>query len=172
VKPARWPLDDVRATRMLRLDTRLDVLHEGLIGDLVHALSPGDLLVVNDAATLPASLRAVFDRGALEVRLLGPGSSAKGWRAVTFGPGDWRTRTEDRPSPPSLSPGDVLAIGALRATVRDGDDATPRLVTLDFDLEGAALWCALYQEGQPVQYAYVDRPLALWHVQTAYAARP
>jgi S-adenosylmethionine:tRNA ribosyltransferase-isomerase len=34
------------------------------------------------------------------------------------------------------------------------------------------MWRAIYDEGRPVQYAYVERPLGLWHVQSAFAARP
>ena len=41
-----------------------------------------------------------------------------------------------------------------------------------FDRVGASLWAALYRDGRPVQYAYTAGPLALWHVQTRYAARP
>ena len=33
--------------------------------------------------------------------------------AIAFGAGDHRTRTEDRMSPPPLSPGDHLALGPL-----------------------------------------------------------
>ena len=39
--------------------------------DLPALLAPGDVLVVNDAATLPASLRAEVDGAAVELRLLG-----------------------------------------------------------------------------------------------------
>ncbi len=34
------------------------------------------------------------------------------------------------------------------------------------------MWRAIYAEGRPVQYAYVDAPLALWHVQSSFASRP
>src|SRR2546428_226947 len=37
---------------------------------------------------------------------------------------------------------------------------------------GAALWDALYRTGRPVQYSYLERPLAVWDVQTAFAGRP
>jgi S-adenosylmethionine:tRNA ribosyltransferase-isomerase len=49
---------------------------------------------------------------------------------------------------------------------------SPRLVDLRFDRTGAALWSRLYRAGRPVQYAHVAAELALWHVQTRYAARP
>ncbi len=165
---------------------------DGRIGDLRVLLREGDLLVVNDAATLPASLRGVTGTGvAVEVRLVGSewdGEGGASWRAALFGAGDWRQRTEDRPAPPALGAGEELRFdGArtrgedgrlgrpgrpLRATIASVDARTPRLVSLRFAAHGAALWRALYRAGRPVQYAHTAAPLALWDVQTAYAARP
>jgi S-adenosylmethionine:tRNA ribosyltransferase-isomerase len=76
--------------------------------------------------------------------------------------------------------GSVLTFGAasgdaappLRATVVAISDVSPRLLRLGFDRRGDALWSAMYRRGRPVQYSYVRAPLALWHVQTAYASRP
>jgi S-adenosylmethionine:tRNA ribosyltransferase-isomerase len=45
-------------------------------------------------------------------------------------------------------------------------------VEIAFDRDGAAFWTALYRHGRPVQYSYLERPLALGDVQTAYAVRP
>jgi len=187
MRPAAWPRPDPRATRLLQIDPRGDpeggAFVEGTIGDLRHRLRAGDLLVVNDAATLPASLQGVTAAGApIEARLVGdPGdagnagdSAAAGspaWRAVLFGAGDWRTRTEARP-PASVAVGEVLRFDGLSATVADVDASSPRLVSLVFDRRGAALWRALYRAGRPVQYAHTAGPVALWQVQTAYAARP
>jgi S-adenosylmethionine:tRNA ribosyltransferase-isomerase len=91
---------------------------------------------------------------------------------VLFGSGDWRQRTEDRPAPPTLVVGDRLSFLELGARVVAVDGATPRLLWVAFDREGDALYQALYRAGRPVQYAYLAGPLALFHVQTAYAARP
>ena len=44
--------------------------------------------------------------------------------AVVFGAGDYRTRTEDRPPPPPLAPGDRLALGPLRRDGRAACSAT------------------------------------------------
>jgi S-adenosylmethionine:tRNA ribosyltransferase-isomerase len=163
---------------------------DGRIGDLRVLLREGDLLVVNDAATLPASLRGVTATGVpVEVRLAGDDDACDGcWRAALFGAGDWRQRTEDRPPPPALGAGEVLrfdgasargdtrSLGrpgrSLRATIASVDARSPRLISLRFAARGAALWRALYRAGRPVQYAHTARPLALWQVQTAYAARP
>ncbi|MBF5045185.1 S-adenosylmethionine tRNA ribosyltransferase [Aggregicoccus sp. 17bor-14] len=135
-------------------------------------LRAGDLLVVNDAATLPASLRGRTREGStVELRLLAREEDGR-WTGVLFGAGDWRTRTEDRPPPPAVAAGETLYFGALEARVLALLPPSPRLVRVAFSLEGAALWSALYRTGRPVQYAHLTRPLALWDVQTAYAARP
>lgn len=150
---------------------------------LPHLLRRGDLLVVNDAATLPASLRGTTASGApLELRLSGAPDHAL-LHGVLLGAGDHTTRTEDRPAPPPLAAGERLtfhsATGAahLSAVVmaRRGRLVTLRAETdaasADLD-EGDALWAALYRVGAPVQYAHRPAPLALWSVQTAYASRP
>ena len=69
----------------------------------------GDLVIANDAATLPASLPGSMCRSGreIEVRLAGRDSLDRGdaLSAVLFGPGDFRTRTEDRPLPPPVHAG-------------------------------------------------------------------
>jgi len=148
---------------------------DALLDDLGRLLQPGDLLVVNDAGTLPASLPGAARGSAVEIRLAGSPSEAGGlgpWPAVVFGPGSWRQRTEDRPTPPRLRPGDRVDLGPLAAEVVEVSSLSPRLVSLRFDREGDALWSALFGLGRPVQYSYVRDALPLWHVQTPYAGRP
>ena len=173
VTPATWPRPEPRDDRLLRIDPAAGTWRDTRLGDLPGELRAGDLLVVNDAATLPASLRGRGPAGEeVEVRLAGLAAPGEWW-AVLFGAGDWRTRTEDRPPPPRLAPGDRIAIGAdLAAEVRRVDGASPRLLALAFDREGARLWAALYRHGRPVQYSHLRGDLALWHVQTGYAGRP
>jgi S-adenosylmethionine:tRNA ribosyltransferase-isomerase len=158
--------------RLLVLEGRSGRLHDRAVTDLPELLAPGDLLVLNDAATLPASLRGTTAAGdEVELRLAGPPAGDR-WPAVLFGAGDWRTRTEDRAAPPRVAPGERLRFGELGAEVVSVALLSPRLVEVRFDREGEALWRALYAVGRPVQYAYHDHDLALWTVQTAYAARP
>jgi S-adenosylmethionine:tRNA ribosyltransferase-isomerase len=139
-------------------------------------LRPGDLVVANDAATLPASLagRHVQSGAALEVRLAGRASlSAEDvtFEAVLFGDGDYRTRTEDRPLPPVVRAGDRLELGPLtgRVTAVLGH---PRFIRLVFDGEPGALWAGIARHGRPVQYAHIEEPLQLWDVWTAVAGAP
>ena len=44
-------------TRMLLVDPQASALGEAHVHDLAQLLGSGDLMVVNDAATFPASLR-------------------------------------------------------------------------------------------------------------------
>jgi S-adenosylmethionine:tRNA ribosyltransferase-isomerase len=179
MKTAAWPRDHTEAERLLVIDPAAEKMADFAVGDLPSRLRAGDLLVVNDAATLPASLQAHATDGApVEVRLLGPAEEGH-WAAAVLGAGNWRWRTEDRPAPPSLPMGSSLTFRGpsedaepLRATVVAVSEVSPRLVRLAFDRQGDALWSAVYRRGRPVQYSYVRAPLALWHVQTAYASRP
>ena len=143
----------------------------------VEYLRRGDLVVANDAATLPASLRGTHGRtGApVEVRLAGRPSlgpeDVRRFSAVVFGEGDFRTRTEDRPAPPTVEDGDRLILGPLRARV-ERTLGHPRLVSLLFDGTPDEVWAGLARHGRPIQYAHVREPLALWDVWTRIAGPP
>jgi len=170
---ARAPNIDAR---LLVLTASAELRHAPR-ASLVEFLRAGDLVVANDAMTLPASLHGVHvATGApIELRLAGlqapAGGDLRKCIAVVFGAGDFRMRTEDRPAPPPLSAGDRLAFGDLRARVvrKIGH---PRLVAVAFDGSAEALWRGLARHGRPIQYAHVRQPLALWDAWTAIAAVP
>ncbi|MBI3452449.1 MAG: S-adenosylmethionine:tRNA ribosyltransferase-isomerase, partial [Rhodospirillales bacterium] len=117
----------IAASRPDRRDRKLLIVNPAgrirhrLRADLATLFRPGDAVIANDAATLPASLQGVHaDSGdPLEVRLAGWVDAGDFTRfvAIVFGAGDFRTPTEQRPSPPVLSPGDRLVLGPLTATV-------------------------------------------------------
>jgi S-adenosylmethionine:tRNA ribosyltransferase-isomerase len=136
-------------------------------------LRSGDLLVVNDAATLPASLPVRDARNnPIELRLTTQ-LDQQTWQAVTLGNGDWHTPTENRPAPPALREGEEIYIAPhFRARVRSESPLSDRLLQLQFNLSGAALWRSLYQYGKPVQYSYMNEELDLWSVQNIYSSRP
>jgi S-adenosylmethionine:tRNA ribosyltransferase-isomerase len=146
---------------------------------LPSLLRAGDLVIVNDAATLPASLVGRTASGvAFELRLSAPVDGAR-LRGVAFGAGDHRTRTEDRAAPPELAIGERVTIGAARTIAATVVAARGRIIELDAWAPAAvgvsaadALWQQLYAAGRPIQYAHRDALLPLWSVQTAYAARP
>jgi S-adenosylmethionine:tRNA ribosyltransferase-isomerase len=174
MSPATWPRESPLSERLLVVDPTCDCTADRTVGDLAAFVRPGDLVVVNDSATLPASLQGRTAKGEpVEARLLASRDGT--WRAVLFGAGDWRTRTEDRSPPPAVREGDVLVFGdELRARVTS-TGSMGRLATLRFEGQTERpdrFWCALYRHGRPVQYSYVAAPLALWHVQTPFASRP
>ena len=144
---------------------------------LPDLLAAGDLVVANDAATLPASLagRHLRSGATIEARLAGRASLAADdvveWTAVVLGSGDHRTRTEDRAAPPSMQPGDVVCLGPLTATIVHVL-ASPRLVALRFEGDADRIRAGIARHGRPVQYAHVDAPMALWDVWTRVAALP
>ena len=142
---------------------------------LATMFGPDDVVIANDAATLPASLRGthVQSSAAIEVRLAAWIDVRDFTRfvAVVLGEGDYRTATEDRAAPPLMSPGDHLALGPLRAVVERLLDH-PRLLMLQFWGDLRTVLAGLARHGQPIQYAHVPAPVALWDVWTSLAAEP
>jgi S-adenosylmethionine:tRNA ribosyltransferase-isomerase len=114
----------------------------------------------------------VTSGSAIEVRLAGRRSldstDVSYFVAVVFGAGDYHIRTEERPLPPLLMPGDRLTLGPLAATIADVL-GHPRLVSLHFDGSPDAIWAGIARHGRPIQYAHIATPLALWDVWTPIA---
>lgn len=168
-EPRHAPLEE----RLLWIDPRARRIGSTGFDALPRLLRRGDLLVVNDSATVPASLRAHTETGlAIELRLVGRAEDAT-WSAALFGDGDWRTPTEDRAPPPVLAEGaSVFLQAGLQARITAVAPETPRLVKLRFLASDDVLWAALYGSGKPVQYSYLSRELRLAEVQTPFSARP
>ncbi|HSF14556.1 MAG TPA: S-adenosylmethionine:tRNA ribosyltransferase-isomerase [Vicinamibacteria bacterium] len=173
---ARLPMQRAQGAKLLAVDERGHLRHWPR-SRFVELLRKGDLVIANDAATLPASLLGehVPSGRRVEVRLAGRSSleadDVRHWMAVVFGAGDFRVRTEDRPLPPKLMRGDRLTLGPLNATVEEtlGHD---RFVWLSFDGSPDEFWQGLAPHGRPIQYAHVTKPLALEEVWTAIAGPP
>jgi S-adenosylmethionine:tRNA ribosyltransferase-isomerase len=173
---ADQPVQRPPQAKLLVVDERRHIDHAPRSA-FVEFLRPGDLVIANDAATLPASLQGVHAETLtpVEVRLAGRPSlrpeDVGRFSAVVFGEGDFRTRTEDRPAPPPLEVGDRLALGPLHATV-ERLLGHARLVSLLFDGAPDEVWAGLARYGRPIQYAHVKTPLALWDVWTRIAGPP
>src|SRR3954462_556065 len=147
MKAAHLPSQRPRGAKLLVVDAQGRRRHADR-ARLADFARPGDLLVANDAATLPASLAGVHESTGqvIEVRLAGRRSLAvddvREFTAVLFGEGDHRTPTEHRPLPPHVVEGDALMLGPLRATVLRTLDH-PRLVQLRFSGETDAIWAGI-----------------------------
>jgi len=176
VIPASRPASRFHDAKLLVVDA-CGNLHHTPRSRFVDWLRPGDLVIGNDAATLPASLcgEHVQSHASIEVRLAGRRSLAAHdvhrFFALVLGAGDHRTRTENRSPPPRIAAGDHLALGPLRATV-EGMRGHPRLVALHFAGPTDAIWAGLARHGRPIQYAHVPEPLELWDVWTPIAGPP
>jgi S-adenosylmethionine:tRNA ribosyltransferase-isomerase len=166
--------------------------------DLPGLLQPGDLLVVNNSATLPAAVRIdrlsvhfsteredgtwlVELRRRMERR--GPGTSATGDRALrTEGESTGRRAgaesTKRRAGPestemasepyPGGAGGEWLPLPG-GATLRLLERETSRLWRARLDREVPAY---LHRYGVPIRYSYVDRDWPLADYQTVFGVRP
>ncbi len=137
--------------------------------DLADELSPGDLVVVNTSATLPAALDAIRpggDRPIVHVSTL-------------LDDGTWvvEVRQADNTGPVTdVRPGEVLELpGGLHLTLTTAFPAA--------GVSGTRLWRAdpsrpvsrpayLAAHGRPIRYRYVSEPWSLGYLQNVYADQP
>ncbi len=169
--PARWPRPIAEEEQLMVVDASSGDVRVTTLAALADVLSPGDLFVLNDAATLPGLLHAsTIDGRTLELRIAR--ADFPRVRAIALGDGPTFAPTESRGAPPEVGRGDILEIaGGITAEVV-GSAHGGRLLDLDARGDAATFWRAVYERGRPIQYAYVDRPLSLYHVQTAFSSRP
>ena len=163
--------------RLLAVDRATGAVGHHRFHELPRLLEPGDLLVVNDSRTLPASLLGRTAAGEpLEVRLAA--RDGERWAALALGvPADGTdpalVATDARPAAPALAAGERVGFaGGLEATVLGRHEEAGPLVWLAFDRAGERLAEALHRAGRPVRYAYVPRAWPLHHYQTLFAAGP
>ncbi len=171
MKAAQAPRTEKKNVKLLVVEA--GEIQDGLMKCLPDHLRAGDLLVVNDAATLPASLHGRNENDQpVEIRLASQ-LNDRSWQAVVFGEGDWRTPTEHRPTPPRVKPGEEIAFaGDFSAIVLKENKLSGRLLDLEFNRSGEDLWQGIYRYGKPVQYSYMTDELNLWSVQNVYGSRP
>ena len=156
-----------------RDDVRLMVARRGDAG-IVHAtfrelpelLAPGDLLVVNTSATLPAAVAARRADGTpLELRFATPAPETPGddWWVVEL-------RTADGSAPFERGrQGEVLELPRRRTIQVVAPYAAGRRLWLAHVGPGPPLFDYLERHGHPIRYAYVPDVWDLTEYQTVYA---
>ena len=165
---------DSQSAKLLVVDAEGGIRHlpRATLGAL---FSQGDLVIANDAATLPASLTGIHCGSGkpIEIRLAAWLSVRDPTRfaAIAFGAGDHRTPTEKRMLPPPLLPGDQLAFGPLMAIVEHPLN-DPHLYRLRFLGDRATIMAGIARQGRPIQYTHVRELLSLRDVWTKIAADP
>ena len=126
--------------------------------DLPRFLAPGDVVVVNTSATLPAALPA----GDLALHLSTPAPD---------GSPHWVVELRDGPNPYLRARGgDVLHLPAGgRAALLAQYAAGRRLWVAELDLGRRDVVAYLHAHGQPIRYRYVPGAWPLRDYQTVYA---
>lgn len=129
--------------------------------DLSRFLNPGDLLVVNDSATLPASLPATGAPGTFIVNF-----------ATDFGGGTWLVEprwSTSQPGPLPLRAGEAIEVGGLVAHLVAQYPGLPRLwfARVEGDVRAA-----MQRVGAPIRYGYVEQAYPLATYQTVFAQKP
>lgn len=129
--------------------------------ELAAFLEPGDLIVVNQSATLPASLPATGPDGECLLNF-----------CTDYGNGLWLTEprwSTSEPGPLPLSAGEAITAGGLTGRVVTEFPHLPRLVFVRFDGDVRA---AMDEHGRPIRYGYVDEAYPLDAYQTYFAVEP
>jgi len=137
--------------------------------DLGEHLAPGDLLVVNNSATLPAAVDGI--RGAAPVAVhFSTALVDRGWVV------ELRPATHATAHLPDVAPGERIGLpdGAALVVIASFPErgvAGSRLWTSRLAIEGDVT-SYLGRHGRPIRYHYVPRSWPLSSYQTVFARRP
>lgn len=124
-------------------------------------LNAGDLLVVNDSATLPASLAATCRDLSFIVDF-----------ATDYGGGTWLVEprwSTNTPGPLPLKPGDVIDLPGLKGHLIRQYPGLDRLWYVQFEGDVRA---SMARFGSPIRYGYVPERYPLSTYQTYFARHP
>lgn len=157
------------ATRLLVAGP--DGVEHARFRDLAHHLRAGDVVVVNNSATIAGQLDGYgARRGAVVVHV-----------ATPLDDGEWvvELRTPPDAARPVLDgrPGEEVRVGPVRLTLRapyPADESSPtgtgnRLWRADAEGD---LACHAVRHGRPISYGYLDRRYPLAAYQTVFATEP
>ncbi len=147
--------------RLLVTDRTTGVSRDAAFRDLPAVLRRGDLLVVNDSATIPAALVARRSDGATFALHL----------STRIADGLWVAEPRERIAPETpVASGERVALagGASATFLAPVDDAQPRLWYTSLSLP-RPLAAFLAEHGSPIRYAYVRESFPLADYQTMFA---
>lgn len=143
------------AVRMLVTDRRSRSHSHAHFYDLPSLLRPGDLLLVNDSATLPAALLAKRRDGDTVRLHVSTRIDERLWMVEPRGP---------------VVTGEPLLLpsSAIATMIAPVEPHRPRLWYAAFQLD-IPMYAYLAQFGTPITYAYLDRSFPLREYQTVFA---
>ncbi|MFI8687784.1 S-adenosylmethionine:tRNA ribosyltransferase-isomerase [Rossellomorea sp. NPDC077527] len=146
--------DDVKLMVLNRETGKCEHTRFKKLPDLLHE---GDVLVLNNSRTLPASLKGKQGKQNVEVRL----SRKRGkdtWDVLILG--DFHQAGEPIEFPQGVT-GRVKGEGSERP-----------LVQLKFNRSGSELIDFIFKNGEPIRYEYIDDPWPLEYYQNVYGSIP
>jgi S-adenosylmethionine:tRNA ribosyltransferase-isomerase len=129
--------------------------------NIARYLEPGDVMVVNRSATIPASLPACGRAGSFILNL-----------STRYGPGLWLAEprwSNAEPGPVPLRPGEDVEIAGLRAQAVLPFPQIDRLWFVRFKGDVATVMARC---GRPIRYGYVPMDHSLDAYQTIFSAEP
>jgi len=153
------------------LVSRPERLTHACFHELAYFLEPGDLLVVNRSATLPASLPAEGDDGPFILNLStyygSPSYGSPSYGSLWLAEPRW---SPSDPGPlPGLQPGGKLQIAGLEARLITSFPGLSRLWFVQFEGD---IMTAMHRAGRPIRYGYLRDDYTLNHYQTIFATEP
>lgn len=151
------------------LVARPDGVTHARFTDLGDYLRPGDLLVVNDSATLPAAVDG--DRAGRPIAIHFSTARADRVWVVELRPAGNATGnlTDIRPGERIEMPGGAVLV--VESSYPKPGIGGARLWTARVVVEGDVA-SYLARHGRPIRYSYVPRPWPLSYYQTVFASRP
>ena len=153
------------AVRLMVADAATGAIAHRRFDALAAVMSPGDVLVINVSATVPAALEGASAEGPVRVHLSSPvaGSlwTAEPRRPAGVGSLPWR----------DFGGGRVELPGGAAATFVTRDGRSPRLWLVALEGVGDVLGY-LQRHGQPIRYAHVSEARPLSAYQNVYATEP
>jgi S-adenosylmethionine:tRNA ribosyltransferase-isomerase len=158
------------AVRLLVADASAESLIHARFHELPQLLVPGDLVVVNVSATLPAAVpgRRAGDGGAVRVHFATPAPELdERWRVVEL-------RSPDGSRPVRGRAGETieLAGGAAELELVAPYASGSRLMLAQLGGGAPPVHQLLERHGEPIRYGYVPHAWPLADYQNVYAAAP
>lgn len=156
--------DDVR---LMTIDRKTGATGHHSFQDIAQFFEPGDLLVVNNSATIPAALLASIEDKAHQVHLAARQSARQVIIELRQSDGTPDERPLDAETPVHIlnASGHVLSQGL----VLEKFHPRSRFWTVCTDHD----WYELAtREGLPIRYHYVDRPYPINYYQTVFGKIP
>jgi S-adenosylmethionine:tRNA ribosyltransferase-isomerase len=173
MNPAKYARSRVENFRIIHFDKEKHSFRIKSTSDLAQLIPSGSLLIVNDAATFPARLKAYRQKNLelVELRFFPFQKADSEINAFIMSSYDWRIPTDKRLSPKNLEVGELIKIPSSPLEFEIAN-VSGRLLSLKLKGSPEALLAELYKQGDLIQYSYHQKKVELYEAQTIYAAEP